>query len=40
VLTPEQFKKSTGRDIGTRADPSGGCGGCGTNGGCGTKKQS
>ena len=39
VLTPEQFKQITGRDIG-RKSPSGGCGGCGTNGGCGTKKQS
>ncbi|MBL0224979.1 MAG: heavy-metal-associated domain-containing protein [Geobacteraceae bacterium] len=40
VLTPEQFKTTTGRDIGTGAVPSGGCGGCGTNGGCGTKNQS
>jgi periplasmic mercuric ion binding protein len=40
VLTPEQFKQLTGRDIGRSTSPSGGCGGCGTNGGCGTKKQS
>jgi len=40
VLTPEQFKQITGRDIGKKASPSGGCGGCGTSGGCGTKKQS
>lgn len=40
VLTPEQFKQIAGRDIGKKASPSGGCGGCGTNGGCGAKKQS
>jgi len=40
VLTPEQFKQLTGRAIGKKASPSGGCGGCGTSGGCGTKKQS
>jgi len=40
VLTPEQFKQITGRAIGKKASPSGGCGGCGTSGGCGTKKQS
>jgi copper chaperone CopZ len=40
VLTPAQFKQITGRDIGRKAPPSGGCGGCGTNGGCGAKKQS
>jgi mercuric ion binding protein len=40
VLTPEQFKQITGREIGKKASPSGGCGGCGTNGGCGSKKQS
>lgn len=40
VLTPEQFKKMTGRDIGKNASPSGGCGGCGTNGGCGSNKNS
>lgn len=37
VLTPEQFKQVTGRDVGKKG--SGGCGGCGTGGGCGTKKQ-
>jgi periplasmic mercuric ion binding protein len=40
VLTPEQFKKMTGRDIGKNASPSGGCGGCGTKGGCGSNKNS
>lgn len=41
VLTPEQFKQITGRDIGRKASPSGGCGGCGTNGGgCGSNKKS
>ncbi len=40
VLTPEQFKQITGRDIGKNATPSGGCGGCGPKGGCGTNKQS
>lgn len=39
VLTPEQFKQITGRDIGKNASPSGGCGGCGTKGGCGTTKN-
>ncbi len=39
VLTPEQFKQITGRDIGKNASPSGGCGGCGTKGGgCGSGK--
>lgn len=38
VLTPEQFKQMTGRDIGKQASTSGGCGGCGAKGGCGTKK--
>lgn len=39
VLTPEQFKQITGRDIGRKASSSGGCGGCGTNGGgCGSNK--
>jgi copper chaperone CopZ len=28
VLTPEQFKQVTGRDIGKKGPPSGGCGGC------------
>lgn len=41
VLTPEQFKQITGRDIGKNASPSGGCGGCGTKGGgCGSNKNS
>lgn len=41
VLTPEQFKQITGRDIGKKASPSGGCGGCGTKGGgCGSNKNS
>ena len=40
VLTPEQFKKITGREIGKNAAPSGGCGGCGTKGGCGGNKPS
>jgi len=40
VLTPEQFKQITGRDIGKNASPSGGCGGCGTKGGgCGSNKN-
>jgi len=39
VLTPARFKQMTGRDIGMNASPSGGCGGCGTKGGCGPKKQ-
>jgi copper chaperone CopZ len=38
VLTPEQFKQITGREIGMKASPSGGCGGCGTKGGCGSNK--
>jgi len=38
VLTPEQFKQVTGRDIGMKTPSSGGCGGCGTKGGCGSKK--
>jgi periplasmic mercuric ion binding protein len=40
VLTPEQFKQITGKDIGKNASPSGGCGGCGTKGGCGSHKKS
>lgn len=40
VLTPEQFKQLTGRDIGKKASTSGGCGGCGPKGGCGSNKQS
>lgn len=40
VLTPEQFKQITGRDIGKNVTPSGGCGGCGTKGGgCGSDKK-
>lgn len=39
VLTPEQFKQITGRDIGNKASSSGGCGGCGTKGGCGSNKK-
>lgn len=39
VLTPEQFKKITGRDIGKNASPLGGCGGCGTKGGCGSNNK-
>lgn len=40
VVTPERFKQITGRDIGQKAAPSGGCGGCGgcgsgNGGGCG-----
>ena len=41
VLTPDQFKQITGRDIGKKASPSGGCGGCGPKGGgCGSNKKS
>lgn len=36
VLTPEQFRQVTGRDIGKKALSVGGCGGCGTKGGCGS----
>lgn len=39
VLTVEQFKQITGRDIGKSASSTGGCGGCGQKGGCGTNKQ-
>lgn len=39
VLTPEQFKQITGRDIGAKAASSSGC--CGSKGGgCGTNKKS
>lgn len=39
VLTPEQFKEVTGRDIGVKTIPSSGC--CGGNGsGCGSNKKS
>jgi copper chaperone CopZ len=39
VLTPEQFKQATGRDIGAKAIPSSGCCG-GKGGGCGSNKKS
>lgn len=39
VLTPDQFKQITGRDIGVKADPASGCCG-GKGGGCGTNKKS
>lgn len=41
VVTPERFKQITGRNIGQKAAPSGGCGGCGNGkgGGCGSNKQ-
>ena len=39
VLTPEQFKQITGRDIGTKAAPASGCCG-GKGGGCGSNKKS
>jgi len=38
VLTPEQFKQITGRDIGGTAAKLSGC--CGGNGSCGTNNQS
>jgi copper chaperone CopZ len=38
VLTPEQFKQLTGRDIGAKAAPTSGC--CGKSGGCGSNKKS
>lgn len=39
VLTPEQFKQVTGRDIGKKTSTSSGCGGCGSKGGgCGGNK--
>jgi copper chaperone CopZ len=37
VLTPEQFKKTTGRYLGKDAEPGSGC--CGGKGGCGSNKQ-
>lgn len=37
VLTPEQFKQVTGRDIGTQADTKSGC--CGGKGGCGMNRK-
>lgn len=39
VLTPEQFRQITGRDIGRKAPSSGGCGGCGAKGVCGANNQ-
>jgi copper chaperone CopZ len=39
VLTPEQFKQLTGRDIGAKSTPSSGCCG-GKGGGCGSNKKS
>lgn len=39
VLTPEQFKQITGREIGTKAARNSGCCG-GKNGGCGSDKKS
>ena len=40
VLTPEQFKQITGRDIGMPVASSGGCGGCSTKGGgCGSNNK-
>jgi copper chaperone CopZ len=39
VMTPERYQQMTGRDIGRKASVSGGCGGCGAGGGCGSKKQ-
>lgn len=40
VLTPDQFRQMTGRDFGRKAASSGGCGGCGTTGGCGSDRKS
>jgi copper chaperone CopZ len=39
VLTPEQFKQTTGREIGMNTKPGSGCCG-GKGGGCGPGKQS
>lgn len=39
VLTPEQFKQITGRDIGVKTAPTSGCCG-GKGGGCGSNKKS
>lgn len=36
VLTPAEFKRIVGRDLGGKA--SSGCGNCGKSGGCGTQK--
>lgn len=38
ILTPEQFKQLTGREIGKKAAANSGC--CGGKGGCGAGKQS
>lgn len=38
VLTPEQFRQITGRNIGQKGAPSKGC--CGGKGGCGTNTSS
>lgn len=38
VLTPEQYKQMTGADFGKKPVLSG-CGGCGSGGGCGAKRQ-
>ena len=40
IMTPERFKQITGKVIGSKHSPSGGCGGCSSNGGCGTNNQS
>jgi copper chaperone CopZ len=37
VLTPEQFKQVTGKDMGAKAAQTSGC--CGSMGSCGTKKK-
>lgn len=40
VLTPDEFKKAAGREIGKNASSSGGCGGCASGGGgCGGNKS-
>lgn len=39
LLTPEQFKQTTGRYLGKKAEPGSGCCG-GKAGGCGSNKQS
>lgn len=38
ILTPEQFKQATGRDLGKKAEPGSGCCG-GKGGGCGSGRQ-
>jgi copper chaperone CopZ len=38
VMTPEEYKQLTGRQIWKSGTPAAGCGGCGQSGGCGTKK--